>query len=353
MQRAAVHPFPYVRGFAAAELIMALAVMGLLLSFGVAAASRARQFDSKTQCLANMREIGRASWLYATDDEREQIVALTRAHVRRESEIGFEPELWWSWRTGEPFSCGGRTPVTPMPTSFGAITIMTEPTSVWAEERRPLNSYMTGAARDAGSLETFHCPVDRGYPDAEWMSGAPREAADIPCWDFVGNSYRINTTGLVYTSSGGGAAASFGTAPCGHAASTIASPAAETVLYAEPLFYNLVSIWRGSNPTPEAFGWHGYLKADNVLFLDGSARLVRIDPLREFTQAELEQMNFDPHFYQYYWYFLRRGPGWQMDVYPTPGAYLSRFDPGAVTVPTGGTSEYWPWQNFQQNLPPE
>lgn len=332
------------RGITAAELIVTLAAVGLLLGFGVAAAGRARQFDTKTQCLANMREIGRASWLYATDDRLEQIVPISRALVSRESWTGFGGETGYA-RAAEAYAYGGRTAVTPMPRVYQAITVMTEPTSVWSAEHRPLNGYI-----GAGGLEVFHCPADQGYPDEAWAGEFPSQAAGLPCYDLLGNSYRINTTG--YTQSD---ALRFTTAPLMHSGSAVSSPAGETVLYNEPLFYNLA---RSSSPpwttVPEAFGWHGVLKSDNVLFLDGSAGLRRVDPLRRFTQAELEQMNFSPLMMPSYHILLRRGPGWQMDAYPTPGAFYYKYWPDAQTVPAlSVTGPGWPYDNLIQHLPPQ
>lgn len=333
------------RAVAVGELVLALAAIGLLLSFGIAAAGRVRQFDSKTQCLANMREIGRASWLYATDDRFEQIVPVTRAHVRIESEIGFEGNVSLSWRLAERFCYGGRTPVTALPTSANPITIMTEPTSIWAEPHRPLNPYVTTLNDDQGRLETFHCPQDRGYPNEAWMYSVPREAANIPCYDFLGSSYAISKKGLAYTVAGGGISATFGTTPFGHAASTIASPPAETVMYAEPMFMELVPL----QPISGGFGWHGFEQADNALFLDGSARLAHTGPIREFTQAELEQMGFSQTWMSYYYYFLLRGPDWQVDVNPTPGAYVAKVGRSGFPPYYAG----WPFENLQMNLAPE
>lgn len=345
------------RGVTGAEVLVALAAVALLITCGMAAMTKARQYDSKTLCLANMREIGRASWFYANEDEREQIIPLAGVHVLDWHGAGFLNTAW-GWRTGEPCAYGGRTPVKDFPMETGVSKVMRAQseggTGFWEAYRRPLNAYIDGGRDQAdAALEVFHCPADGGYPDEEWVIDAPREAAEIPCFDFIGNSYRMNTTGLVWTGGVSGSLASFRSAPSGHSATTVPIPA-ETVLHTDPLFYNLVRFGYEEGWLPDASGWHGFVKADNALFVDGSARLTRIDPLREFTRAELEQMGFSRHFsYSQYHYFLRRGPGWREDVYPAPGAIIDKYGrTGRRQMSIIPYAYGWPFEGALRSLPP-
>ena len=335
------------RGLTLVEVLV-VAGVGVLLSAVVLPGLAAGNRESRTaRCLSNLREIGRASLFYATDDDYENIVPLGMVHVRDwPTNEHFPGE--WGWRTAEPFSFGGRAAIAPFPVASEQVRALMSPEEggkyAWQPERRPLNRYIAGGPDpDPQAMEVYHCPFDTGYPDADWVGGAPPSAAGIPCYDFLGNSYRMNTTGLAWM--GGG---SFTSGPWGHMASSIASTPAETVLYCEPIFYGLTRTWPDY---PDAYGWHGDFRSDNVVYCDGSARLTRSDPIYEFSNGELEEMGYTQHF-EWNW-FLRRGPGYQMDCYPTPGAQIGKYNRSNVSVTPQVSYGDWPFDNCRHNLRPD
>lgn len=91
--------------------------------------------------------------------------------------------------------------------------------------------------------------------------------------------------------------------------------------------------------------------SDNVAYCDGSARLTRVGELYEFSDEELEEMGYTPMFDQDT--FLRRGPTWREDCYPTPGAQIRIYNANNqnVTPPVYWTG--WPFDDYQFNPPPE
>ncbi|MFY8216929.1 MAG: type II secretion system protein [Chthoniobacterales bacterium] len=60
--------FPRIRGFSIVELLVVLAVIGILTSFVVSAASGLTERGSRTKCLSNLRQIGVAMHLYAGEN---------------------------------------------------------------------------------------------------------------------------------------------------------------------------------------------------------------------------------------------------------------------------------------------
>lgn len=181
------------RAFTLIELLVVIAIVAVLLSILLPSLQAGREQGKRTLCLANLRQLAQASHTYAAEDAREQIVPLHRAHVSTCSRDGFTES--WNERTAEPFAFGGRTPTRPFP-GGGGDTMM-QPDSVWAAGTRPLNRYLYGGVYQADSerLRLFQCPSDAGYPQSDWVKDIPPEAAGIACYDFLGNSYRINTIG--------------------------------------------------------------------------------------------------------------------------------------------------------------
>jgi prepilin-type N-terminal cleavage/methylation domain-containing protein len=349
------------KAFTLIELLVVVAIIALLISILLPSLQGAREQGKKTVCLSNMRQIGQAAHSYAADDDREQIVPMHRLTVLAQHANGFTG--YWSWRTALNFAYGGRTPIKHMPTGGGIVTVMTDD-YLWGAPSRPLNRYIYGDidSADFKNLPMFHCPADTGYPDfdiALWGGNemnidAPRQASGIPCYDYLGNSYRINTCGMIWIG-GPLALGSLSVGAEGHAASGIENPA-RVALYCEPLFYWWSRQEPGSTPNPERLmfpGWHKKIMSDNVIFADGSARTVKVDELAEWNQEDLENMGFSPQFFDQWHYFLRRGRTWQTDCYPSPGAVTKTFaDTGCVSLwqPTmieGYTG--WPFDNYTQN----
>lgn len=316
---------PSNKAFTLVEVCVTTAFLGLLASIVVPGLQTTRTDRRRAACLANLQQIGGASLMYATEDDREQMIPIHPMNVRSDATryISNGP---WCWRTALPISYGGRTAITPMLVdgSYQATALMME--DRWGTPTRPLNQY--------ADLEAFHCPADTGYPafdPADWGGSgnmdSPPQMAGIPCWDFLGNSYRGNTLGftLTYWGTSPKWKAMFDSGPKGHAVSLIENPSRIT-LYCDPIFHTVARQLSGSLPLPPIdpiTGWHGQLMADNVAYCDGSARMTEIGELYEWDLEELDEIGLGDDYGPRY--FLCRGPTWQMDSYPAPGALIRVF----------------------------
>jgi hypothetical protein len=341
------------RGLAITEVAVVGASLALLVAVvlpGLAVASRR---DGTAVCLSNLGRLGQASLMYAVEDARAQLVPMHQMQVLSSHEVGFTGP--WAYRTAMPSVFGGRTAVAPLPTESGDITVMLDD-EPWGRPTRPLNRYAGhGVHKKAGWLEVYHCPADVGYyEDGPWVEAlnpdVPAEAAGIPCYDFLGNSYRANTCGALSSTGGALLRASFNSGPVGHWIRDIPEPD-ETVLYSDPLFYSVVRHLADGTEFDPVAGWHGQFMADNVAYCDGSARMTEVGELYEFTEPELEEMGVcDP---ASAWLFLRRGPTWRMDCYPSPGAFtiVYRVETGSPLMQPA-VSDCWPFADYTVNDPP-
>ncbi len=349
------------RGFTLIELLVVVAIIALLISILLPSLQGAREQAKKALCLSNMGQIGKGAHAYAADDPREMIYPMHRLSVTTGHANGFTGN--WAWRTGLPFAYGGRTAVRPMATSGGLVTIMMDD-YLWGAPTRPLNRYLYTEVdtSDFKKMPMFHCPSDVGYPviDAAAWGGegdidAPPQSAGIPCYDYLGNSYRVNTCGVIWIG-GSLSRGDMSVGAKGHASSAIENPS-RVALYCEPLFYFWSRNAPGSNPDMEALmipGWHKKMVSDNVIFADGSARHTKVETLNEWDDQTLRAMNYTTGFDAYA--FLRRGRTWQTDCYPAPGAVTRTFaDSGdplwrAEDMIAGLTG--WPFDNYTMNQPP-
>ena len=339
------------KGFTLIELLVVVAIIALLISILLPSLQGAREQGKKAVCLANFRQIAQASHAYANDDDREQFIPLHLMMVSTLSGSGWGGTEW-SWRTGTPFCFGGRTSQKVFPTESGPVSVMMDDWGNWGARTRPLNKYVYGDIDQADfkNLPMFKCPSDAGFPDSVWVQDAPRQCADIPLYDMLGNSYRINVAGLVWLS-GSLRTGSFSVGAWGHTVSSIENPA-RVAAYSEPLFYNF-SRQGDLIDDPEVLpiaGWHKKIMSDLVAYCDGSARLTRVDKLSEFETETLRKMNYTPNF-TYSW-FLRRGRTWQTDCYPSPGALIRVYAPSGQTLTPNPPYTGWPFDNYQANLPP-
>jgi prepilin-type processing-associated H-X9-DG protein len=162
---------------------------------------------------------------------------------------------------------------------------------------------------DRHDMPIFQCPSDAGYPAAFHTGAVPPSAYDTPCYDLFGNSYRAN---LLSVRDDTGA---FSVGPWGHLASALPNPS-KLVLFAEPLFYELISCGRAYAD------WHGRRGIGNVLFADGSARPTRTveNPPIDCTTGDTMSLPVCPPWCNKT--LIRWGPQWSLDVWPTPGARI-------------------------------
>lgn len=362
-------------GFTLIELLVVVAIIALLISILLPGLQGAREQAKRAYCLANLRAMGQSSNAYAAEDKKEQIIPVHISNVSVTAGTGWSEE-WW-WRTASVAAFGGRSAQVPYPQNSGLINAMLDPApgdpippgarpEIWGAKTRPLNKFVYSDidSADTKKLEAFKCPSDTGFPGTDTLPGqfqdreTSRASAEIPFYDLLGNSYRVNVAGMVWaTIPGATNTGSFSVGSWGHRLSSLLHPG-RLVLYSEPLFY-MISRQDPTSPDPDLLsvrGWHNKVLTDNVAFVDGSARSVLGVQLGNWEASLLQQMNYtDPNGGIVWQWFLRRGKSWQTDCYPTPGAYVVRYSAAGVRVTprvTGAVGNKWPFNGAQDNMDP-
>jgi prepilin-type N-terminal cleavage/methylation domain-containing protein len=304
------------RGFTLIELLVVVALIALLMSILLPSLGQAREQAKRAKCLANLRSIGQALFAYANDDPRENLIPI---HPRMIESCDYR-----EWRTVHWFGWGGRSGQMPFRTEQGNYLLAAEGSGAplrpeYDARRRPLNRYALPAIElaDTQRLEWFHCPSDRGYPDHEDIDDAPRESAELPCYDTLGNSYRASLA-MVTIAPAGSSAGHLSIGPWGHRASSLRN-AARLALVGEPQFFNMIGRDDTQEVSPDPVlvtGWHRRFMEDNLLFCDGSACPTRATRQVPFDDDTVRRMKVAHASY------LTRGNTWQLDDYPNPGARI-------------------------------
>jgi hypothetical protein len=302
-----------------------------------------------------MRSVAQGMAAYASEDEREHAIPIQQQMIT----AGYGSSIpgggggggYWGLRTVLPFMFGGRNPQVP----FNSYTGLMDPRGRWASRTRPLNTYLYDlAGSDENNLPLYHCPSDTGYPDSVFTYDAPSFVFGVPCYDLLGNSFRFNFAGIFSAGAGTGSNGEVTVGPWGHRVSTLENPGRQTAIM-EPLFYTM-TIQAVNGPVPRELlisGWHRGILTSNVGMVDGSARPVRVEELTDFDANSLRLMKITTSYPQDY--FLRRGPDWQMDCYPTPAAWMPKYNANGseawaetlAFTPTG-----WPFSGHQSNIRP-
>lgn len=364
-------------GFTLIELLVVVAIIGLLLSILLPSLTSAREQAKRSRCLANLRGLGQASSGYASEDRREHVIPIHISHVSSVAATGWT-EHWW-WRHASAGAWGGRSAQVAYPLASGSTNVMLDPgpgepmppgarPDIWGAKTRPLNKFIYGelGTSDARKLEMFHCPADTGFPGLDEVddinpSDLSNRSARIPFYDLIGNSYRIFPVGMTWAALPGPAnRGAFSTGAWGHRLSSLQN-VGRLILYTEPMFYTL-----GRQNPDEApgvrwtRGWHNRVTSDNCAYVDGSARTTLAIQVSNFEQSVLEDMRYTDPYGQYdYRWFLRRGASWQVDCFPTPGAFITRYDATGTPMMTleranlpATTRDRWPFAGHQQNMAP-
>jgi prepilin-type N-terminal cleavage/methylation domain-containing protein len=349
--------------FTLIELLVVVAIIASLIAILLPALQAAKEEARRAKCLSHMRDMAAGSNAYAAEDELGLVVPVQQQWQRRGHADGF-PQRKWAVITAIPAAYGGRTPQVPFAMGATQTDVMMDPEGSWAAKTRPLNLYVYDTkllGEQAKKAELFHCPSDTGYAETglpehqDWVHDCPKASRRVPCYDFLGNSYRINPAGI-YWPGLQGSLGYFMVGPLGQTLSVIPDPG-RVVLYSEPLFYD-AAYHPDDNPDAlPLLGWHKRVMQDNVAFVDGSARLTRGDTLIEWSDSTLQSMGYlDPLGTTDWLWFLRRGRSWRGDCYPTPGVRIPILnDDGteayANYVPTD-VLWAWPWRGYTTLKPP-
>ncbi len=306
------------------EVTTGVCTVTVLIAMLFPAMGEARRAGKHVRCLANMRQIGEASAIYAAADADDFLVP---AH--RNAEVGPTKAHNYVW--------GGKSGV-------GEPTAGEDPTaSQWGTaagrgpSTRPLNRVIYGDVfadhlNDPGlfgvnwlddtelDLDVYRCPGDYGYTGYNYVSWRDGK---LTSYDHYGNSYAAST---MWIGVAGGGCLLSSNSPFLRPASRVPVPSL-TLMYLENSGrfaarrnYGIdgCSSLSGADAvsTTPIHGWHGRDFEFNATFVDGHAAAVFIDG----------HLHPQPHLGRYpessNWSYLHcviwRGPDWQIDTLPAP-----------------------------------
>ncbi len=210
------------RAFTFLELLISLAVVGVLVVILLPALSSARASSLRACCAGNQRVLGQA-WDACVHDNDGRFPVLY-----------VQPE----WQ-------------------YGGVRFSSIDGSPFIDHNRPLSRYVPGNHLDTPG-DLFQCPADDGITDVHGKIGTGRRSA----YRAFGTSYRANPQLL-------------GPRPdsdAGLLRDDITTTASRLVIMGDPIWYEM------RQKTGRLAAWHGDAMAGNLLFLDGSVRFVLVAP---------------------------------------------------------------------------
>jgi len=365
------------KGFTLVELLVVVAIIALLLSILLPSLQRAREQAKKTKCLANLRDLGSSSNVYATGDSSDILVPGTHRkgisgwlngaqHFGGKGgnvDLLMRSGMKHAWCAYGRFGPGDR-PLNNI--------IYKNPT--WESWKSAYNNGRAYTATDSRlkdhqrlDMEQFHCPSDTGWVantgilSTSWAAlGSGMTYAqflpETPCYDLMGNSYATHWLSPLIVR-GGQSYPKYGWGAFNRQISSVPN-AARCVIYREgnayelEFFNSIVSSETSASQTLKLDGWHGEEMVVNAAFADGHAapisHLVRTDAYGQSTDGlevlrnpnnfkirgsrpEVVQM---PELINFGGSLgcapvLQRGDGWQLDYFPMPmNIVLATYDEG-------------------------
>jgi type II secretory pathway pseudopilin PulG len=333
------------RAFTLVELIVVIVLLMLIVGILGPTVAKVRDSNGQAVCLANLRAIGAATQSYANDDSHELLVPIQYFMVHNTSMYNSQLGMW-SWRMVNWFAWGGATGSEDfLWGTHNAGPIGQFSTLLYRATTRPLTKYLYPDLEEvwtpthhvyATDLPLFHCPDDRGYPDDLDIDDSPHANANRPCYDTLGNSYRASLSGWYRSSGGGDYTGAFTEGVWGQRRSDL-THGSRTVLFHDALFPVMPYL-------TDPVGWHGEVSKDNVLYVDGTARLTEATPGMPIPGGGYPPVAFVEQNGK------SRGETYQFDCYPTPGAYIwgnARPDDFGVS---GSDRVSWPFLGYRDNL---
>lgn len=226
------------RGFSALEVLVSLAIIGVLLSLLLPALTYARHSSRVTVCASNLRQLGQAFHAYLHDHRR---------FPKPQGEV--------QWTYG------------------GVVFVGLERRPVLTSER-PLNEYLVDRLPmlDGPTARLFHCPGDAGV----WRRDDAGAGVNIlgdgrRCFDAFGTSYRANP----YLMDASKAGIDHASRPLAEHEVTVEP--SRLLILGDPAWYFAS---RGENDPERTLEarWHAKAASGNMHAMDGSVRFVEFGP---------------------------------------------------------------------------
>lgn len=162
------------RGFTIVEMLVVIAIVGLLAGLAFPVFSSVRERAGATKCASNLRQLGMAvtNYLAIYHDHLPQVAV----PVDKDGNLAIIGTLF-----------GGKKGQLPY---YGI--------NEWGANERPLNKFLGGGDMTDEEMALFECPLDRGQPPNAGDPDNPYD--DFPnvdsMYDFVGTSYTLNDHSL-------------------------------------------------------------------------------------------------------------------------------------------------------------
>ncbi len=253
------------RAFTLIELLVVVSIIVLLVSVLLPSLAKSREQAKRVKCLANLKALGVAATMYLADFKDRFCWGPV---YPLQSDGSFRFRTWYY---------GGMQ-------GIGTAHIPLPPATLnnWPAEQRPLNRYVYAASKlgKGRGLEVYLCPADQGV---RWDDDpASNPSVYVTAYQEMGTSYDANLNWLYYTAAyeGNSNARKLELAN-GIVRMMKGRNARRYILLDEDPLDWILANSLGNVVLPGGYkvmGWHGKVNVHNVLFLDGRADSVYVNP---------------------------------------------------------------------------